>query len=61
MMIEPEEVRARMLEEAEELLVKYDLMLPSERTCVDMPSPHCRSHLETTLQQPPPQRHSFAI
>lgn len=35
--IEPEEVRTRMLEEAEELLVKYDLMLPSERACVPRP------------------------
>lgn len=32
--IHPEDIRDKMMEEAEELLKKYDLMLPNERASV---------------------------
>lgn len=39
--IHPEDIRDKMMEEAEELLKKYDLMLPNERASVSSihPSP----------------------
>lgn len=45
--VDPERVRERMVDEAEELLRKYDLMLPSERACVPPLSSNCLSCCHT--------------